>query len=139
MNEMIETVARAIAEQIGYSFDDCFHSKREWIEAGGMKGDRFRDVNEPYQIDYLDAARAAIEAMPSALTLEMQMAGAEALGLFNAETDGPAKPHEECETPYDWMTRGANIAGRMQSGAGMTRAFNAMIAAALSSAPIGEK
>ena len=63
MTEMIERVARAIAEQLGDNLDDAFANKSEWNAARGEKGGRIRDINEPFLGDYLDAARAAIEAM----------------------------------------------------------------------------
>lgn len=62
MNDMIERVARAIANGLGDEFDNAFNGKSDWIFARGEKGGRFRDCNEPTQDDYLDAARAAIEA-----------------------------------------------------------------------------
>lgn len=63
MTEMVERVARAIANGLGDEFDNAFNGKSDWIYARGEKGGRFRDCNEPTQDDYLGAARAAIEAM----------------------------------------------------------------------------
>jgi hypothetical protein len=63
MSEMVERVARAIANGLGDEFDNAFNGKSDWIYARGEKGGRFRDCNEPTQDDYLGAARAAIEAM----------------------------------------------------------------------------
>jgi len=60
---MVERVARAIAQGLGDDFDHAFTGKSEWISERGEKGGRLRDVNEPMQSDYLEAARAAIEAM----------------------------------------------------------------------------
>lgn len=108
--EMVEMVAKACREAVAL--------------------DRGRSV--PFEEMSYIVARAAIEAMRREHTLEMQIAGMEALCLYNIEKDGPAKPHEECKTPDDWMERGANIAGRMQSGEGVSRVLNAMIDAALS-------
>lgn len=59
----LERVARAIASRIGYSFDNSFASKRAWVEARGVMDGKFIDVNQPYQCDYLDAAKAAIEEL----------------------------------------------------------------------------
>jgi len=63
MSDMIERVGRAIADQIGDGFDNAFAHKGEWRDARGNKGGRFRDVNEPFQSDFLDAAIAAVKAM----------------------------------------------------------------------------
>ena len=62
---MLERVARAIASGLGDDFDHSFVGKSDWVAARGEKGGRFRDVNEPRQSDYLEAARAAMEAMRS--------------------------------------------------------------------------
>lgn len=72
MESMIERVARAIAIGLGDNFDHAFVNKSEWNAARGMKGGRYRDINEPRQGDYEDAARAAIEAMvePTAAMLD---------------------------------------------------------------------
>jgi len=61
--DLVERVARTIAEGLGDNFDHAFVSKPEWIAARGEKGGRYRDVNEPMQPDYMDAARAVIAAM----------------------------------------------------------------------------
>lgn len=60
---MVERVARAIADEIGDGFDNAHRDKPAWIDARGDKAGRYRDVNEPYQVDYLAAARAAMVAM----------------------------------------------------------------------------
>jgi len=60
---MIEKVARAIADGLGDNFDHAFANKSEWNAERGNKGGRDRDINEPMQPDYIDAALAAIEAM----------------------------------------------------------------------------
>lgn len=62
-----ETVARTIARAMGDNFSDAFKNKARWIAKRGMSGGRFRDVNEPYQGDYLDAAAAAIRALLPAI------------------------------------------------------------------------
>lgn len=60
---MVKRVARVIAKENGDDYDSIPASKSDWTRNGGMFGGRFRDVNEPYQTDYDDMARAAIEAM----------------------------------------------------------------------------
>lgn len=66
MTDLRESVARAIARGLGDNFDNAFTSKGEWTAARGEKGGRFRDINEPFQIDYLDAADAAMAAIEAA-------------------------------------------------------------------------
>lgn len=63
MSEMLEKVARRLAEALGDNLDDAFANKSEWNAARGEKGGRFRDINEPFRDDYLQAARAALEAL----------------------------------------------------------------------------
>jgi len=63
MNDVVERVARAIADQLGDGFDNAHRDKPHWVQTRGEGGGRFRDINEPRQNDYLGAARAAIEAM----------------------------------------------------------------------------
>lgn len=60
---MIKRVAAAIARQNGDDYDSVPADKGDWTRKGGMFGGRFREVNEPYQTDYDEMARAAIEAM----------------------------------------------------------------------------
>jgi len=55
-----EAVARIIASAMGDNFADAFKNKPRWIAKRGMSGGRFRDINEPFQSDYLDAADAVI-------------------------------------------------------------------------------
>ena len=59
-DDMIERVARAIA---GEDWDDIPDNKSHWVEQRGEFGGRYRAVSEPFKGDYLDQARAAIEAM----------------------------------------------------------------------------
>lgn len=61
MTDMIEQVARAIAEANGDNFSNAFKNKSRWIAKRGMSGGRFRDVNEPFQSDYMDMAIAALK------------------------------------------------------------------------------
>ena len=60
---MVEQVARAIAEKNGDDYDKIPQNKKEWVVRQGMFQGRFRDVNEPYQVDYYDMAEGAIKAM----------------------------------------------------------------------------
>lgn len=64
-DDLREQVARAIAQGLGDDFDHAFASKAEWTDTRGLKGGRFRDVNEPQQDDYREAADAALAAMQS--------------------------------------------------------------------------
>lgn len=79
MSEMLEKAARRLAEALGDNLDDAFANKSEWNAARGEKGGRFRDINEPFRDDYLQAARAVLEALrePSGGMLK---AGAEGYG-----------------------------------------------------------
>ncbi len=52
-------VAKVIANAIGDNFSDAFKNKQRWTAKRGMSGGRFRDVNEPFQDDYIAAAKAA--------------------------------------------------------------------------------
>jgi|21_taG_2_1085346.scaffolds.fasta_scaffold09763_5 hypothetical protein len=61
--EMIERMARAIADNIGPSFDNLHKNKRHWIETRGIFGDEHRDVNGPFRDDCMEAARAALSAL----------------------------------------------------------------------------
>lgn len=60
---MREAVARAIARGLGDEYGHAFVSKVDWTAARGERGGRFRDINEPFQADYLDAADAAIRTV----------------------------------------------------------------------------
>ena len=55
-----EALAKIIASAMGDNYADAFKNKERWIAKRGQSGGRFRDVNEPFQSDYLDAADAAI-------------------------------------------------------------------------------
>jgi hypothetical protein len=63
MSEMIERVAKAIAIAHGDKWEDVPESQKQWISQRGRFGGRFRGINEYFKDCYLDAARAAIEAM----------------------------------------------------------------------------
>jgi hypothetical protein len=58
-DEELEPLAKIIASAMGDNYAHAFKNKVRWIAKRGMIGGRFRDVNEPYQSDYLDAAQAA--------------------------------------------------------------------------------
>lgn len=63
---LIEAIARAIAEGLGDDFDHAHRDKPHWIETRGEAGGRYRDINEPRQPDFLDAAQAALTAITEA-------------------------------------------------------------------------
>lgn len=63
---LIEAIARAIAEGQGDDFDHAHRDKPHWIETRGEAGGRYRDINEPRQPDFLDAAQAALTAITEA-------------------------------------------------------------------------
>lgn len=64
--KLIEIMARAIAEGQGDDFDHAHRDKPHWIETRGESGGRYRDINEPRQPDFLDAAEAALTAITTA-------------------------------------------------------------------------
>jgi len=59
----VERVARAIADANGDDFDSALPNMSEGILTRGMRGGQYRDVNEPFQSDYLEMARAALQAL----------------------------------------------------------------------------
>lgn len=59
--DLVERVARAIARANGDEFANAFKDKPRWTAKRGMSGGRYRDINEPFQSDYLDMALAAIK------------------------------------------------------------------------------
>jgi len=63
MSEMVERVAKAIANENGDAWDDTPNDKSHWTKERGMFAGRCRDINEPFKGDYADMARAAIKAM----------------------------------------------------------------------------
>jgi len=91
MDDLVERVARIIANAMGDNFADAFKNKTRWIAKRGESGGRFRDVNEPMQCDYLAAAEAAIEATGiTRLTAERDAALAHAERLAGALTGAEA-------------------------------------------------
>lgn len=58
--DLRDKIARTIASALGDNFADAFKNKQRWIAKRGMSGGRFRDINEPFQHDYLDAADAVM-------------------------------------------------------------------------------
>jgi len=74
MTPLEEKVARAIADQIGPSYDDAYEDKREWTADRGKR----HDVNTPYKCDFRNAAQAAIAVVVGEMrepTAEMRAAG----------------------------------------------------------------
>lgn len=63
MSEMIERVACVIATELGDDFDLAIADRGAWRKSQGIKDGRYRDINEPTQADFLELARAAIQAM----------------------------------------------------------------------------
>lgn len=63
MSDMVEQVARIIANAMGDNYSDAFKNKERWNAKRGMSGGRIRDVNEPMQCDYLAAAEAAQDVL----------------------------------------------------------------------------
>ena len=59
-SEDVERAARVLAELDGIGFDDAPKNKQEWTRKGGKFGGRFRDVNEPMQLDFLESAEAVL-------------------------------------------------------------------------------
>ena len=62
-DDLIERVVRDIADALGDNFDYAFAGKSDWITHRGETPAGFRDVNQPYRPDYIDAAIAAIAAI----------------------------------------------------------------------------
>ena len=61
--DKIELVARAIACVNEDDFDRIPKHRSDWYKRKGKFNNRFRDINEPFQTDYIRQARAAIKAM----------------------------------------------------------------------------
>ncbi len=105
-SEQIEQAAMLIAEAMGDNYSDAFRNKQAWVAARGMSGGRFRDVNEPFQADY-DEAAGAVFAMsrPEYWYRQGKLEGAR-LALEAAATVKPANtPSGECETVGQWTRR----------------------------------
>ena len=69
MNEtVVERVARAIATENGDDYDLIPVNKPEWVRHQGQFMGRFRDVTEPFQVDYDGMATAATAAHTAVLT-----------------------------------------------------------------------
>jgi hypothetical protein len=71
----VEKLARAIAIANGDNFDEAFKNKQHWVAERGESGGRYRDVNEPYQHDYIYMAQEALNALlePSEGMVEASM------------------------------------------------------------------
>ncbi|MFZ5744447.1 MAG: hypothetical protein ACOY7T_08215 [Pseudomonadota bacterium] len=81
----LEKIARDIADALGDNFDYAFNSKPEWTAARGETKAGFRDVNQPFKPDYLDAAQAALTAIMDAGDGVQECAG---WTLINDGSDG---------------------------------------------------
>ena len=88
MTDMIENMARAIADSVGPSFDMLHKNKRDWVETRGMFRGEPRDCNGPFQDDCIEAAKAALTALeqPSA---EMGKRAVIALFKEHGHVSGP--------------------------------------------------
>lgn len=58
----VEAAAMAAAQVRGDDFDNIPKDKSEWTEQRGHFGGRFRDVNEPFQPEYVEMAEACLTA-----------------------------------------------------------------------------
>jgi len=63
MSEMVERVAKALADSHGDKWENVPENKSQWTEKRGLFGGRYRDINERFRHDYLEDAAAAIDAM----------------------------------------------------------------------------
>lgn len=88
-DELIEQVARDIADALGDNFDYAFAGKSDWVAHRGETPAGFRDVNQPYKPDYIDAAIAAL----AAINLPAQLEAARTQG-WNEAFEAAA---EQCE------------------------------------------
>ncbi len=61
----IARLAKLIAAELGDDMDDALPDKSAWVKerGAGRSTGRFRDVNEPFSGDYLDAARAVLASL----------------------------------------------------------------------------
>ena len=93
---IIQTVARAIAKTRGDDFDRVPVNKSDWTRGQGNFQGRFRDVNEPFQCDYVEMATAAITAFLDAAGKQgWTMRPDEATGAMqeaDMDEDGPSWP-----------------------------------------------
>ena len=69
----LEDLASIIARSMGDNFTDAFKDKSQLISRRGVSGGRFRDVHEPFQSNYLDAARAAAAYLRDRVTDALNM------------------------------------------------------------------
>ena len=67
---VVKRMARAIADMIMDGYDNAQVTKSEWIETHGEKGGRYRDINEPFQSDYDEAAQAALSVILAEIEAE---------------------------------------------------------------------
>lgn len=61
--DRLEQAARALADAMGDNFDHAFDNKSAYNLARGESGGRYRDINEPFKYDYLDGAKAVMQAL----------------------------------------------------------------------------
>lgn len=88
IENLVRDMARAIAEGLGDNFDYAHDSKPHWIETRGESGGRFRDINEPRKLDYLDAAKdALLVALPIIGEMAAGVAGKVILDARMGEID----------------------------------------------------
>jgi hypothetical protein len=86
-DQLVEKVAKAIALENGDDLDEIHEHKPDWIDRRGEAGGRFRDINEPFKSDYMEMAKAAIQATG---VMEMREALEE---LMNAVDRGDVTAH----------------------------------------------
>ena len=89
MTELVERVARAIAENYGEDYDAVPKHKTEWVAVRGEYQGRFRDVNEPFRCEYDEMARAAILSLLRGI-MEPTLAMTQAGGGYATEKHGIA-------------------------------------------------
>lgn len=54
---MADTLAKVIAEDLGYDWDTLYENKREWTADQGSR----HDINVPYKTDFRAASKAVAE------------------------------------------------------------------------------
>jgi len=105
-SEQIEQVARIIAGAMGDNYSNAFRNKQRWVAKRGMSGGRFRDVNEPFQADYDEAAGAVLAmARPEYWFHQGKLEGARLALEAAATVKSTSTPSGECETVGQWTRR----------------------------------
>ena len=59
--DLVEELARAMANEIGPSYDEAYENKAEWIDDRGRRA----DINAPMKCDYRHAAQAILSRLDS--------------------------------------------------------------------------